>query len=203
MNMRLSVLSLGVLLALSFTASAVPPAYGGQFGNPEEPALRPVKWAWLGFTSFFTNVHAGLKKGVYQDPAAMTCEGAKGTVVGGGSFVSHVASGLTYAPVPRKGKSSMTYEQAAMMVIEKETAKACCAEGQPCCAEEKACEEAPAPKPAPSTVLPTTDPKAETPAFHIEESPVQKAQRRYAPLETSYRSKLRPQGKGNLLKLAK
>ena len=202
MNMRLSVLSLGVLLALSFTASAVPPAYEGQFGNPEEPALRPVKWAWLGFTSFFTNVHAGLKKGVYQDPAAMTYEGAKGAAAGGGSFVSHVASGLTYAPVPRRGKSSMTYEQAAMMVIEKETAKACPQE-QPCCEADKACEEASAPKPAPSTVLPTTDPKAETPAFRIEESPVQKAQRRYAPVETSYRSKQRPQGKGNLLKLAK
>ena len=96
----------------------------------------------------------------------------------------------------------MTYEQAAMMVIERETAKAC-PEEAPCCAGEKACGEAPAPKPAPSTVLPTTDPKAETPAFRIEESPVQKAQRRYAPLETSYRSKQRPQGKGNLLKLAK
>lgn len=202
MNMRLWVLLAGAMLALSFTASAVPPTYEGQFGNPEEPALRPVKWAWLGFTSFFTNVHAGLKKGVYQDPAAMTCEGAKGAAVGGGSFVKHVATGLTYAPVPRRGKSSMTYEQAAMMVIERETAKAC-PEETPCRAEEKACEEPPAPKPAPSTVLPTTDPKAEVPAVRIEENPVQKAQRRYAPLETSYRGKQRAQGKGNLLKLAK
>ena len=202
MKMRLWVLIAGVLLALSFTASAVPPAYEGQFGNPEEPALRPVKWAWLGVTSFFSNFHAGLKKGAYKDPAAMTTEGAKGAAVGGASFVEHVATGLTYAPVPRKGKSDMTYEQAAMMVIERETAKAC-PEEAPCCAEEKACEEPPAPKPAPSTVLPTTDPKAEAPVMRIDETPVQEAQRRYAPLETSYRGKQRAQGKGNLLKLAK
>ena len=63
--------------------------------------------------------------------------------------------------------------------------------------------EAPAPKPAPSTVLPTTDPKAAAPAIHVQETPVQKAQRRYAPLETSYRGKMNEQGRGNLLKLAK
>ena len=50
---RLFCITAIALCSVSGLAYAVEPAYTGQFGNPEEPALRPVKWLWHGTKSLF------------------------------------------------------------------------------------------------------------------------------------------------------
>jgi hypothetical protein len=194
-----------LLLAVLCTgvAGAVPPAYTGQFGNAEEPALRPYKWTWLGLKSLVQSTKDGLASGVEKDPASMLGEGAVGSVKGTGSLAAHMGHGIVGAPLPpKKDAKSLTYEQAAMIVIEAETNKDRPYQQEMAPPAEEVDPAAEFRKPAPSTVLPVQTESTATPLV-IEESKVEKAQRTYVPLQSSYRSNRRTDGTGNLLKLAK
>ncbi len=196
-------------LVLAGAANAVPPESVDQFGNPEEPALRPLKWTLLGVQSLVSTTHAGVKKGAYENPAAMAGEGVKGAAAGTGSLATHLKNGVLFAPLPpKKEGNDLSYEQAAMLHIEKQTAKECPAEAGCCGAKEEACatEEEPNAQfrqPAPSTAFPTLESAVADKRLTVGESDVQKAQRRYVPLQAGYRGKNREAGDGNLLKLAK
>jgi hypothetical protein len=189
-------------------AGAVPPTYTGQFGNPEEPALRPYKWTWVGVQSLVRATKDGLASGVEKDPASMVGEGAVGAVKGTGGLASSIGHGIVGAPLPpKRDAKALSYEQAAMVVIDNETNKGRADQLQYGQAAEQNAAEAPDPaeqfrKPAPSTVLPVETANAAKP-FVVEESRVEKAQRKYVPVQTSYRSNRRTDGTGNLLKLAK
>jgi len=209
MKTRLFAVVLLVAVVCACAAQAVPPAYSGQFGNAEEPALRPVKWTWLGVKSLVQSTKDGLASGVQKDPASMAGEGALGAVKGTGNLATDVGKGIVGAPLPQKKEPhALSYEQAAMVVINGQINKdACCPEqGGKCCAEKK--EEAqPDPnakfrQPAPSTVLPA-EPKPGATQLVVEESRVEKAQRVYVPIQAGYRSNRPNDGSGNLLKLAK
>jgi hypothetical protein len=209
MKIRLYAVVLLTAVLYVGVAGAVPPAYTGQFGNPEEPALRPLKWTWLGVKSLVQSTKDGLANGVEKDPASMAGEGALGAVKGTGSLAASMGHGIVGAPLPpKKDAKSLSYEQAAMVVINKETKKdACC--GQECgkCGDDQKAAAQPDPaaqfrKPAPSTVLPAETETAAKPLV-VQESNVEKAQRKYVPLQADYRSNRRMDGTGNLLKLAK
>ncbi len=208
--MKMSLYAAVLLLAMvcAGVASAVPPAYTGQFGNAEEPALRPVKWTWVGVKSLVQSTKDGMASGVEKDPASMVGEGAVGAVKGTGSLASSVGHGIVGAPLPpKKDAKTLSYEQAAMVVINNETNKdAACQQlfKQPA-DQNAAAQPDPAARfrqPAPSTVLPAQTAEAAKPLL-VEESNVEKAQRKYLPVQTSYRSNRRTDGTGNLLNLAK
>ncbi len=209
MKIRLYAVVLLSAVMCAGVAGAVPPAYTGQFGNPEEPALRPVKWTWLGVKSLVQSTKDGLSSGVQKDPASMAGEGALGAVKGTGGLVSSVGHGIVGAPLPpRKDAKSLSYEQAAMVVINNETNKdACCQKESAKCGDDGKGAEQPDPaaqfrKPAPSTVLPA-EPGPGAKPLVMEENNVEKAQRKYLPVQTSYRSNRHLDGTGNLLNLAK
>ena len=209
MKIRLCAAMLLLAVLCVGVANAVPPAYTGQFGNPEEPALRPLKWTWLGVKSLVQSTKDGLASGVEKDPAAMIGEGAVGAAKGSGSLAEHVGHGIVGAPLPpKKDPSALSYEQAAMVVIETEVNKGKADQQQveaAAGAEKPAEQPDPAAefrKPAPSTVLPQENPEGAKPLV-IEETSVEKAQRTYVPLQAGYRSNRRTDGTGNLLKLAK
>jgi hypothetical protein len=206
MKMRLYAAVLLTAAACAGVAGAVPPAYTGQHGNAEEPALRPVKWTWAGVTSLVKSTKDGLASGVEKNPASMVGEGAVGAVKGTGSLASGVGHGIVGAPLPpKKDRKALSYEQAAMIMIDGETNKF--AGDRPTQGPWPEYEKSPDPaeqfrKPAPSTVLPARDPATVKPLV-IEESVVEKAQRNYVPVQASYRDNRRLVGTGNLLHLAK
>ena len=208
MKSRLYAAMLLLAVLCTGVANAVPPAYTGQFGNPEEPALRPLKWTWLGVKSLVQSTKDGLASGVEKDPASMIGEGAVGAAKGSGNLAEHVGHGIVGAPLPpKKDASDLSYEQAAMIVIETEENKGKADQQQVDAAAAEKPAEQPDPgaqfrKPAPSTVLPEANPEGAKPLV-IEETSVEKAQRTYVPLQAGYRSNRRLDGTGNLLKLAK
>lgn len=177
---------------VSASAYAVPPAYEGQFGNPEEPALRVIKWPWLGFKKLVVRTHEGLESGMAKESLCATGrEGAAGACAGSKIFVDHTARGLVYAPLPEKAplRESTTYEDQAMAYIEKMAKPACedAAEAPPCCTEDADSEHVKEEKYL---------------ELNTEETDVEKAQRRYVPLRAATRDR-EWKGGGNLLKLAK
>ena len=200
-----------MIVALAITAVlvcasgyAVPPAYEGKFGNPEEPALRVIKWPWLGFKKFVGSTHEGLKSGMDKESLSATGQdGATGAVKGAGTFVDHTAKGLIYAPLPDKESlnKTVTYEDRAMAYIEKMTKSASgeqteaadgCAETSACCSEDAVSQDEGIKEVKEEKYL----------SSKIEESDVEKAQRRYVPLRASARDRVWSGG-GNLLKLAR
>ena len=209
MKMRLYAVVLLLAVLCVGVAEAVPPAYSGQYGNAEEPALRPVKWTWVGVKSLVKSTKDGLASGVQKDPASMAGEGALGAVKGTGGLASSLGHGIVGAPLPpKKDAKSLSFEQAAMVVINNRTGKDACCPGQ-CggCCEQKQDAAQPDPgakyrQPAPSTVLPA-EPGPDAKPLVIEESKREKAQRVYEPQQMSYRSNRPVDGSGNLLKLAK
>jgi hypothetical protein len=171
-------------LAVSLSSHAVPPAYEGQFGNPEEPALRVVKWPWLGFRKLVSKTHDGLHRGIHKHPPASICKGTKGAICGTGVFIDHTARGMVYAPLPPKGplKKKRSYEDNAMLFIE----MALNSEAQT--GDWEAARQL-AGEPKPLEVRPI-------------KGDVKRAQRRYVPLLMSYKDRVRP-GEGNLLRLGR
>ena len=209
MKMRLFAAVLLTAVVCTGIAAAVPPAYTGQFGNPEEPALRPLKWTWVGVKTLVESTKDGLASGVQKDPASMAGEGALGAVKGTGGLVSSMGHGIVGAPLPpKRDAKSLSYEQAAMVVIDNETKKdACCQDQCGKCGGEQKPVEQPDPgaafrKPAPSTVLPA-EPGPGVKPLVIQETRVEKAQREYVPVQSGYTSNRHLDGSGNLLKLAK
>lgn len=118
------VILLGAVCFLAApVCNAVPPAYEGQFGNPEEPALRVVKWPWLGLRKMVMHTHDGLKCGIQCSPCAAVHEGAKGAAHGGCILLDHTGRGIIYSKLPPKGplRPGPSYEERAMHYIEQKT----------------------------------------------------------------------------------
>ncbi|HNR32297.1 MAG TPA: hypothetical protein PKI11_15505, partial [Candidatus Hydrogenedentes bacterium] len=69
MMIRASLMAVCAVMLCGVFAYGVEPAYRGQFGNPEEPALRPIKWLWHGTKSLVWHsssyIRGGELKGVY------------------------------------------------------------------------------------------------------------------------------------------
>lgn len=55
-------------LMVSGLAGAIEPAYRDQFGNPEEPALRPYKWFWRGLKALVYQTGKGFVDGNQDYP---------------------------------------------------------------------------------------------------------------------------------------
>ena len=120
-KMTLAVL-VGVFCLAAFQGNAVPPAYEGQYGNPEEPALRVVKWPWLGLRKMVMYTHEGLHCGIHRHPPAALCEGIDGAAYGGYVLLDHTGRGIIYSKLPPKGplRPGPSYEERAMAYIERQ-----------------------------------------------------------------------------------
>ncbi len=113
---------LGVLIIAASVCNAVPPAYEGPFGNPEEPALRVVKWPWLGFRKMVMHTHDGLRCGIERHPPAALWEGVDGAACGSCVLLDHTGRGLIYSKLPPKGplRPGPSYEERAQKFIDYE-----------------------------------------------------------------------------------
>lgn len=123
MKVRIVAINL-ILVCMAGMAYAVPPAYEGPFGNPEEPALRVIKWPWLGLRKMVMHTHDGLNQGIQCSPVAAMKEGACGAKYGSCILIDHVGRGLIYSKLPPKAslRETTTYEEQALAYIEKVTA---------------------------------------------------------------------------------
>lgn len=95
----LVLITLGLISGL---AAAVEPAYKGQFGNPEEPALRPVKWCWHGTKALFhhTFIHfRDMRKNGLKDSVGETPRGLRRGAV---DFAQAAYKGSVHARLPEK-----------------------------------------------------------------------------------------------------
>lgn len=90
-------LVLGILCVGS--ASAVQPAYVGEFGNPEEPALRPFKWAISGVGALFFQTGKAFRDGNMNTPVLGTPETLRGLGIGTIELGESVYNGLVYKPL--------------------------------------------------------------------------------------------------------
>lgn len=184
-HILVTLLFVAIMLA-AVGGYAVPPEREGQFGNPEEPALRVVKWPWLGLRKLVVRTHDGLERGIHRHPPAALCEGTKGAVHGSGVLVDHSARGMVYSPLPPREplRERVTYEERAMAFIEETMRKR---------------EEVPDDR---EIVDDVDAPEPEYLPLEVRETDVEKAQRRYIPLRAGYRDRVRS-GEGNLLRLAR
>ncbi len=101
MKKGLRVLISALILALSLTADAVPPAYIGPMGNLEEPAMRPYKWLWFGIKKLWQRPLQAIGQGDCRVPlfgALELTRGAERGVIELGESVYH---GLVFAPPPK------------------------------------------------------------------------------------------------------
>ena len=100
---RTLLLVLTVTFLTPFAAMAVEPAYFGQFGNAEEPALRPYKWMWRGVKALFYQTGHGFVHGNMRTPVLGTAETFRGLRKGTFELSESTYRGLSFAPVPPKG----------------------------------------------------------------------------------------------------
>jgi hypothetical protein len=187
------VMVLAAVALLMPLAEAVPPAYEGPMGNPEEPALRVIKWPWLGLRKLVYHTHNGLKEGIQWSPIESIDEGVGGAVHGTGILVDHTARGMIYQKLPPKAplKPGPSYECWAMRYIEMETNT-----GQP-----PQVQEVPAACPCCAAQLPPPEGGPYL-AFKVDEPARFKVQRRYVGARTAQRDRNYASRK-NLLKLAR
>lgn len=94
-------LTVGVLLAAALGAQAevVQPAYEGKLGNPEEPALRPYKWALSGIGALFYQTGKHFRDGNMGTPVLGTVNTLRGAGVGSIELGESVYNGLVYRPL--------------------------------------------------------------------------------------------------------
>ncbi len=79
----MNLMKIGVVLAATSViaagaAFAVDPAYNGPMGNPEEPALRPVKNVWQGIKSLVYRPVRSFGKGNLKTPVLGSAEAFRG-----------------------------------------------------------------------------------------------------------------------------
>ena len=72
------LMALGMSVLWTTGALAVPPAYSGPFGNPEEPGLRPFKWMWRGVKAFAYQPVVALDQGNRKIPGLGSAEVFRG-----------------------------------------------------------------------------------------------------------------------------
>jgi len=90
-------------MLLSLTAQAVPPAYTGPLGNPEEPAMRPYKWLFHGVLSLLVQPVKAFKDGNLKTPVLGSVETFRGFRRGAIELDESILRGLVFAPPPPRG----------------------------------------------------------------------------------------------------
>lgn len=94
---------IAALLACAGGARALEPEYTGQFGYPEEPALRPYKWFWVGAKALGYQTKMGFVRGNMNFPVLGTVETARGIRKGAVDMGEFAWNGILYRSVPPKG----------------------------------------------------------------------------------------------------
>ncbi len=89
--------------AVALPGYSVEPAYTGQFGNAEEPALRPYKWLYRGAKSLVFHTGDQLLEGNLHTPALGSVQGLRGLRRGTVELGESVYRGAVFAPVPPAG----------------------------------------------------------------------------------------------------
>jgi hypothetical protein len=70
------------LMLVAVSAQAIPPAYEGPLGNPEEPALRPYKWMYRGLQALSYHTVGSFVEGNVQYPVVGTVYVFRGLRIG-------------------------------------------------------------------------------------------------------------------------
>lgn len=81
---------------------AVEPAYQGQFGNNEEPALRPYKWLYRGVKSLVYHTGDQFVEGNMHVPYAGSVQGLRGLRRGTVELGESLYRGGVFAPAPTR-----------------------------------------------------------------------------------------------------
>ncbi|MBI2421563.1 MAG: hypothetical protein HYV27_01955 [Candidatus Hydrogenedentes bacterium] len=93
-----------VLMGLAMTATAVEPAYyGEEFGNAEEPALRPYKWIFNGVKSLVWHTQDQFVRGNMMAPVVGSTLALRGARRGTVELLESTFHGAVFAPPPPKG----------------------------------------------------------------------------------------------------
>ncbi len=91
------------------SASAVEPAYVGPMGNPEEPALRPIKWALNGVGALFYQTGKGFRDGNMNTPVLGSAETLRGLGIGTIELGESTYNGLVYKPLTDRKEYKKTH----------------------------------------------------------------------------------------------
>ena len=94
---------MALLLGCAGAATALEPAYTGQYGYAEEPALRPYKWMWVGVKSFGHQTKMGFVRGNMNTPVIGSVETIRGVRKGTVDMAENTWNGMLYRQVPPKG----------------------------------------------------------------------------------------------------
>jgi len=92
-----------LLLTSTFAAHAVPPAYVGPLGNPEEPAMRPYKWLFRGVLALLAHPVIAFKEGNMKTPVLGSVEVVRGLRRGAIELDESIFRGLVFTPPPPPG----------------------------------------------------------------------------------------------------
>lgn len=101
MKRQVLVFTCMMLLALAGAADTVQSAYVGQFGNREEPALRPYKWMWHGLKSLVYQTGDSFQEGNMNFPVIGTVELGRGVRRGTAEFAESTWKGALFAVPPQ------------------------------------------------------------------------------------------------------
>lgn len=92
-----------LILTSALAAGAIPPAYDGPLGNPEEPAMRPYKWLFRGVLSLLAQPVIAFKEGNMKTPVLGSVEVVRGLRRGAIELDESIVRGLVFAPPPPPG----------------------------------------------------------------------------------------------------
>lgn len=98
-SLGLTLIALGLLSGFAY---AIEPAYTGQFGNPEEPALRPIKWCWHGTKALFHHTFIHFRDMRKNGLADSVCETPRGFRRGAVDLTHALYKGSIHARLPEK-----------------------------------------------------------------------------------------------------
>jgi hypothetical protein len=90
-----------LLFVVTGTAAAVPPAYNGPMGNPEEPALRPYKWFYHGMKTLVHHPVTKFNQGNSVLPGIGTLEAWRGAREGVFDLTESVYHGAIFSIPPK------------------------------------------------------------------------------------------------------
>lgn len=97
---RILLVLLTLCIALPCAADVVQPTYTGEYGNPEEPALRPYKWMVRGVKALFYQTGKGFADGNMATPVLGTVNTGRGLRKGTAEALESTWKGSMFAPVP-------------------------------------------------------------------------------------------------------
>jgi hypothetical protein len=97
---RIALTTLTITLLFAIAAQAVPPAYDGPLGNPEEPAMRPYKWLFRGVLNLIVQPVKAFADGNMKTPVLGSVETFRGIRRGAVEMNESILRGLVFAPPP-------------------------------------------------------------------------------------------------------